>query len=444
MTGPEVLGPFRLPESVRAHLGAAEFASLWTAVSARLERNGLSPTGAVQLELDDAAAAALSGLLGRTVTAGIMRVRLAELDSALRSSRAAGGLVAVVEALTGPLSDRRRARQDAACGRATLWAQVDALLADNGLGAAWWVPDWVAHMRRSGILTRAGDRAMIEVSTAVAALRLLAETSFPQMASTSKAGVPVSCPVEWELGALATKASGWDAHALDADRTASDLVLRAAARVTKKDPPRTAADRRDLWTSIGVSPDLLSGTVLVWKLRPAGDDPWAALMHARADLGLVTHLTLHELAAAGVSAGSALPMTGAVAWCCENPQVMQAAARADLPATLLCLSGNPSAAGSLLLSALFAAGVDIRYHGDFDWPGIAIAGRIYSGGATPWRMRAVDYRAAIAGLPADRRPTLTGRPVATPWDPGLAAAMDAAGVAIHEESLLPDLLTDLH
>jgi uncharacterized protein (TIGR02679 family) len=159
----------------------------------------------------------------------------------------------------------------------------------------------------------------------------------------------------------------------------------------------------------------------------------------------VTHLTVHELAAAGLTgAGAGLVLEGArPVFCCENPQVMQAAARAGVPGALLCLSGNPSSAGVLLLAALLTAGVEMRYHGDFDWPGVAIAGRVFASGAMPWRMGVGDYRNALAGLPSPRRLPLSGPPIATPWDEDLGRAMHALGVAVHEESLLDVLLADL-
>jgi hypothetical protein len=54
-------------------------------------------------------------------------------------------------------------------------------------------------------------------------------------------------------------------------------------------------ERRSLWQRVGVSTDEISGTVLVWAVRPPGVDRWSAMMRERADLGLVTHLTVHEL-----------------------------------------------------------------------------------------------------------------------------------------------------
>jgi uncharacterized protein (TIGR02679 family) len=105
---------------------------------------------------------------------------------------------------------------------------------------------------------------------------------------------------------------------------------------------------------------------------------------------------------------------------------------------VICTSGNPAAAGSLLLDRL-----TVRYHGDFDWPGIAIARRIIMRGGTPWRLGHDDYLEAATRLPVDHRLALAGRVEATPWDERLQAVMIATDVAVHEEAIVDLLLTDL-
>lgn len=78
-------------------------------------------------------------------------------------------------------------------------------------------------------------------------------------------------------------------------------------------------------------------------------------------------------------------------YACESPQVFQAASRADVNAPLLCFAGNPASAGWLLFQELTNVDAIVRYHGDFDWPGVAIAGRLFAAGAMPWRMATADY-----------------------------------------------------
>ena len=123
--------------------------------------------------------------------------------------------------------------------------------------------------------------------------------------------------------------------------------------------------------------------------------------------------------------------------------MLQAAARAGMPGPLLCTAGNPSAVGWRLLHQLVRSGVEVRYHGDFDWPRASIADRLYAMGVRPWRMTADDYRAAVRATDVDSELSLEGREAPTDWDPDLATAMRALGVAIHEEALTSVLLADL-
>jgi uncharacterized protein (TIGR02679 family) len=157
------------------------------------------------------------------------------------------------------------------------------------------------------------------------------------------------------------------------------------------------------------------------------------MMRERADLGLATHLTVHELQRA-----ADLTRPGEIIHACENPQVLQRLAAAGVEHPVACMSGNPAAAGMTLLARTV-----VLYHGDFDWPGIAIARRVFDRGARPWRFGRTDYVDAVDRLPHDNRLTLSGRPQPTPWDEGLSAAMTAADVAVHEELTIDVLLSNL-
>jgi uncharacterized protein (TIGR02679 family) len=124
---------------------------------------------------------------------------------------------------------------------------------------------------------------------------------------------------------------------------------------------------------------------------------------------------------------------------CENPRVLEAVAeRHGGRVPSVCTSGQPALVVLDVLHAL--ADARLRYHGDFDWPGIAIANRLVSEiGLVPWRMGADEY---LAGLDGPRVP-LVGAPVEPVWDPELGAAMRHHGVAVHEEAVLDDLLATL-
>jgi uncharacterized protein (TIGR02679 family) len=421
--------PPMLPPQLRAYLSAAGLTPVWAAVRTRLERNGRQATGVLTVDLDEVAADRLSGLLTRPIEPGAgRRVRLADVDAALRRSAAGRGLVSVLEILDGrPVIDRAAARHHSRAQWAEVWHRLDAALEAAGLAGAAWIPDWIAGLRRTGVLTRAGtDAATRALHHAVRALAILLRP----------AAAPAPAP---ELAALASRVTG-TAHGFDDTALASVVLLRAAACALGRPAPESATERRELWQELGVATDAVSGTVLAWQLRPPGGDGWSRMMRSRADLGLVTHLTMHELDRAGPVA---FAPPGRPVFVCENPQVLQAAAHARTEAPLLCLSGNPASVGARLLRSLLTADSSVRYHGDFDWPGVAIAGRVLALGAAPWRMSADDYTAAAARLDADHVVVLAGRPAPTPWDPALATAMSARGLAVHEEFVLPDLLADL-
>lgn len=110
-------GGVQLPERARGFLEHPGLGPLWDRVRDRLEHNGLAASGTITVELGEDGAERLERLLSRRLTAGRVRVDLAGLDAALRSSAAAAGLVAVTAALGGPLVDRAVARSGTPPGR---------------------------------------------------------------------------------------------------------------------------------------------------------------------------------------------------------------------------------------------------------------------------------------------------------------------------------------
>jgi uncharacterized protein (TIGR02679 family) len=391
---------------------------VWAAVRERLERTGHSLGGTIVVEVDFDAADRLGGLLGRALRPGSVRVSLSDLDTALRRSAAARGLVPVAADLTGaPLRDRPAERAAAKVERHQQWANLDAMLVEAGLADRDWVPSWTQSLRRTGLVSR------LPAETAATALSSAVRTI---------AAILGAEPSPRSLGELATETTG-NAHGLDAGSPAAAITLRAVASAFDLAPPASAADRRAIWQRVGISSDEISGTVIVWALRPPGTDGWSAMMRERADLGLITHLTTHELRRA-----SELTIRNEIVHACENPQVLQQLAAAGIDRPIICTSGNPSAVGALLLER-----VSVRYHGDFDWPGIAIARRVMERGATPWRLGHTDYLSAIERLPLINRLPLTGRTETTPWDDELQTAMAASDVAVHEEAIINTLLADL-
>lgn len=161
-------------------------------------------------------------------------------------------------------------------------------------------------------------------------------------------------------------------------------------------------------------------------------------VRAATEGSLPVHVSLLALRRHPLTAPASAPV-----FVVENPRLVEAAVERQLPVCVVAGNGNPSTAVTELLAQLSRSGAHLRYHGDFDAPGIAIAARMHAAGVLPWRMTAPDYAAAVAdaeaaGLALD---VDTRDCVDTPWDPELATAFRADGRIVHEELLADRLLT---
>jgi uncharacterized protein (TIGR02679 family) len=131
---------------------------------------------------------------------------------------------------------------------------------------------------------------------------------------------------------------------------------------------------------------------------------------------------------------------------CENPRVLEAAVDAGCRRALVCTQGQPAVVVTTLLGQLSISGAELRYHGDFDWPGITIANLLIDQHrCRPWRFAATDYLDALASLApiVGELPALGAGRVEASWDAALTVEMAAARRAVHEELVLDDLLADL-
>lgn len=138
-------------------------------------------------------------------------------------------------------------------------------------------------------------------------------------------------------------------------------------------------------------------------------------------------------------------MAGRAVFVCENPNLLAIAADhwAGDCAPFVCTEGMLGAAQRTLLSQLARSQARLRYHGDFDWPGLRIANHVMRAyGAASWRFAATDYVAAVRSAPGLLQ-RLEGSAVPASWDDALAAAMHEHGVAIAEEAVASELLADL-
>jgi uncharacterized protein (TIGR02679 family) len=412
-----------LPERLAGPALTGLWARCWKAM-ARAGPDGWR-TVTIRVPLEEAAQRhAVAGLLGRRLPPGTAAasVGLDALDAVVRRPADGWDLVRVVEATGGPLPDRARAAraQDTAIGEARDAAR--AILAAHG-----WAEAWLEELG-GGMLARLHGRGELELVVTSARIldRLPAD------------GMP--------LPALATDATG-DTKAL-AGTTLEGLVLRGLALSAGQARPRTAAERRTLWESAGVVPDDLASQVLVLNLPVAPDGgglgDW---LHDAAVRGWPFRATLHLLDRSPLRVRS--PRVVSV---CENPAVLRAAAErlGSGAAPLVCTEGRPSVACWRLLATLREGGCELRYHGDFDWPGLQIAAAVLAEpGTTPWRMGADDYLAALdesaaGGSTTDpERARLRGTATESPWDPGLATAMRQRGAVVYEEDVIDLLVDDL-
>lgn len=398
---------------LRRLLGAPGLSWLVDRARRRLER-GQPLTGPVSLSApssDQRMAAEL--LLGRAPGGGrSLSVRLEAVDDLLRSSGISpAGLTAAVVALTGPVTLLGQARAEEQRAWAQAYAPLDAL-ADE-------VPalrPWAERLRSDGLVRRlagtptAAADLLGQVATVVRALPAEPAMSLPAFASRLLAS----------------------AHALDDGTPLCTLTLSGVRALTGLPDTGGVQGRREAWTSVGLLRDELSSTVLALNLRGTPALDWMA------DAGEPAALTLRQLTR---HPPRSAPPTVRI---CENPAVLAAAA--DTYGTgcppLVCLQGQPSAAALVLLGHLHAHGSRFRYHGDFDWGGLRIAGTLLRRIPwTPWRYTAADYRTAVCNLPSG--PPLTGVRAEAPWDPDLPDALQEAGVRVEEEAVLGDLLSDL-
>jgi uncharacterized protein (TIGR02679 family) len=391
-------------------LGDPGLAWLVDRVRRRLERE--EPlTGPVTLATPTSAErAAAERLLGRSPGAGrSLTVRLDAVDAVLRRSGISPeGLAAAVTALTGPIDRLADLREQAAHA----WQEAYAPLATLGPELS----EWADRLRKDGLLRRLARtpqaaRALItDAATALHALPAEPAVSLPAFAATV-------------LG---------DAHALDEGTPLATVVLSAVRALTGFPDGSGAEWRREAWASAGLLRDALSSTVLTLGLTGTPALDWMT------GAGEPAVLTLRQLTHSPPS--TAPP----VVYVCENPTVLATAADTHGPTCppLVCLQGQPSAAALTLLRHLHSHGSTLRYHGDFDWGGLRIAGALLRRVPwQPWRYTAADYRSAAAAT--SLAPPLAGSPATASWDPGLAAALAELGVRIEEETVLDTLLADL-
>ena len=390
---------------------------VWAQLAERLERNGLQARGSIVVnQLDRSERHALGGLLGQVLAADSCRVDLSMLDERLLT-RSDEGLTRAAERVLGrSLVNRPAQRQARGEWREAPFDVARAWLEQHPDLDQRWVQTWLAALRRDGVLVRDSDPSGLLLRALSVLAACLDDPVRPGKART-------------ELAA----GTAHDAHALDDDGKLSQLVLRALAARVDRPTPTSAAERRDIWESVGVTTDSVSTTCLTRGLGVLEIWSGAARYRLAAESGDPIHVTWWDLR-------RGLGMTpGQEVFVCENPRVLEAIAERGLDGiAIVCTSGRSTLVVLEVLRRLAESGAHIRYHGDFDWPGIAMANQLVAMfDVEPWRMSADDYLDSPAGLP------LVGSEVAPAWDAELGAAMRHRGLAVHEEAVLGGLLDSL-
>ena len=345
----------------------------------------------------------LTGLLGRRPReAGSLRVSLSELDGALARAELASSLRHALELLDGPIPDSAKERAE----RNRAWARTFALVRDARLVVL------ASQASTRGLIKRlaGGDAAVAQTLLQSAELVL---SRLPAQ------GIPRSQLAADLLG---------DAHALDAGRPLATLLWLALHEEEDERP-------REAWARVGVLVNELAKPALILNLPAEPEGSTGLVVHATRDTGQPLALTLRAL----LRAPARWLVRDRDVYVCENANLLAIASDRLGPACapMLCSDGMPSASQRTLLRQLRDAGARLRYHGDFDWPGVRIANYVMrTFAATPWRFGAIDY------IPRPGR-ALKGKPVNAEWDPALTTAMLAGGYAVDEEALAAALLEDL-
>jgi len=385
-------------------LGGEALAGLRKRLRQRYERG--AATDVLRLgALNEAEHAALAALAGRPVRhVRSMQIDVATIDAALARAGLALSLRDALEHLDGPIVD-------AAAHRLRLrshWQQVVDSCEHHGLRSVLQTPVGLGLLKRlCSSLPEAGTSL---VHDADQVLRRLPAAGIPR-------------------AQLAVAALG-DAHALDLGNPVGTMVL-AALRHDGAATDQEAERARGLWAAVGVLVNELARPALALNLPGAPS----------AEPGEPAYFSLRRL----LRSPPAWTIAGRPVFVCENPNLLAIAADRLGPrcAPLVCTDGMPAAAQRILLTQLRAAGAQLHYHGDFDWPGLRIGNHMFrEHNARPWRFAATDYRAAVATAPRPGRP-LDDAAVNAQWDEALAGAMLAERLAIEEEGLADVLLTDL-
>jgi uncharacterized protein (TIGR02679 family) len=378
-------------------LGGPELSDLRARLRRRYElgpANGKLPSIQVG-KLNQTERAALASLVGRKGgVAASITIDVGAIDQALSDAGIAPSLRIALELLDGPIVHREtelsRIRDR--------WASVLAGCSHADLLA------YLSSPANFGVLKRLSGNQPPSAS-------LVCRQTEDILRRLPAAGVPRAQIAAELLG---------DAHGLDGARPVATLTLAVLRSRSSTD----TGDDRDTWAAVGILVNELARPALFLNL-PCSGFPVSPGEPQYASLRLLARRPPDWA------------VTNRPILVCENPNLV--AILADQLGTtcppVVCVDGHLGAAQRTILKQLKESGADLRYHGDYDWPGISIANYVIAKyGAVPWHFSAADYIAAAKSAPQLAIP-LNGRPVIASWDADLTAAMMKTGIKIEEEAI---------
>ena len=329
---------------VASLLGGPKLARLRRRLRQRFERAAIEST-VTNFRIDrlnEAEYEALAGLQGLPVRrATSILVGVARIDMALGNAGLAHSLKDALEQLDGDIVHRPTARQRTAAQ----WSRVLASC------------------------THSGPATTLESATAQSLLKRLSKQN-PGTASElilSASAVLGRLPAAGVPRALLAAETLGDPHALGKGRPVATLVLTVLRRSLELPPgreqarPRQDETVRGAWAKAGVLVNELARPALFLNLPNSGNAGRA---------GEPAYLSLRSL----LRAAPQWDVAAREVFVCENPNLLAIVADRLGPtsAPLVCTDGMPSAAQQVRLTQLSRAGAILRYHGDFDWPGLRI------------------------------------------------------------------------
>ncbi|MBV9256807.1 MAG: TIGR02679 family protein [Ktedonobacteraceae bacterium] len=330
-----------------------------------------------------------------------LRIRLSEMDQALRNSGFACSLLDVIIAFRPDESLETRPQRRAAHALHQSDFRQALLSLSSEFATNSRTQFWLLHGSHGleWLFTRYKNSNTDEQQHQMRIIRYVASLldQLPRPSSPER------------LALFAQRTSG-DPHTLDANRAEGRLFLLALSDLfADAVPAQNRAHALHLYNAAGLLVDTISSSVAVFNLASAithsgNIDP--LLQAAGARVMLLPQRQLLEWS-------QVRPMRTDI-YALENPQVFEEIVddllRLDthmiLP-TLVCTAGWPSVATLLLLDQLLAASPENRlyYSGDFDLKGLQIAVHLlahYPERCLPWRFDPEAYALALQsdGVPA--------------------------------------------